>query len=233
MTTLRELVVFIILLWSASVASALSIVGPTQVKPYEGIELYPDTDVAGAATIWDVDREDIAWVREYGPKLVFVGPPGTYKVKLRVIRIGPDGKTINVETARTTVTIGPVGPIPPNPPDPVPPVDPLVQSLQDAFTKDSGVVADKVTWKTGLSSTYKQGAAFVTDPTVLTVGDLYNKLKGVVTIPSDALTNTRQRVAQELVTLLGTDPTKTLTADLRSVANKKFIQLADGLDKVK
>lgn len=106
-------------------AAPLKIVGPTQVDAYKLVELTPDGDTTGAALIWDVDREDVADIREYGNRLVFTGPSGTYKVKLRVVKF--DGKSVIAETTRLTVVIGsptpippPVPPIPPDPPGPTP-----------------------------------------------------------------------------------------------------------------
>jgi hypothetical protein len=126
----RTLFCLPVLLLSAVLAFAapkVGIVAPVgPVEPYKLVELVPDGDVTGAVLFWDVDREDVADVREYGGKLVFTGPPGTYKIKLRIVRIGPDGKTLSGETQRATVVIGtPTPPAPPVPPvPPVPPPNP-------------------------------------------------------------------------------------------------------------
>jgi hypothetical protein len=126
----RTLFCLPVLLLSAVLASAapkVGIVAPAgPVEPYKLVELIPDGDVTGAVLFWDVDREDVADVREYGGKLVFTGPPGTYRIKLRIVRIGPDGKTLSGETQRATVVIGtPTPPAPPVPPvPPVPPPNP-------------------------------------------------------------------------------------------------------------
>lgn len=98
----------------------IRIVGPINADPYTLIELAPEGDVTGAALIWDIDREEVASSREYGTKLVLTGPPGVYKIKLRVIRFKDNAPS--AVTYRHTVTIG--VPTPPVPPIPVPPIPP-------------------------------------------------------------------------------------------------------------
>lgn len=91
----------------------LTIQGDLNRPPYTLVQLSPGGVDAGAAVIWDVFPEEQADIVETGGKLIFTGPPGTYKVKLRSIK-GSD-----VGTARATVTIGTPGPGPgpgPNPP---------------------------------------------------------------------------------------------------------------------
>lgn len=81
----------------------LRIVGPTECVPYRLIRLDLENLPDGAAVIWDVSPEDKASMEEVGNKLLFTGPPGEYKLKVRAI-ILIDGRTI-VLTARTTVVI--------------------------------------------------------------------------------------------------------------------------------
>ena len=88
----------------------LSIVGPATAAPYRIVELSASGELTGRALIWDVAPEDGSDVREMsGGKLIMVGPPGTYRIKLRSI-LFRDG-AVSVETARHTLTI--TAPVPP------------------------------------------------------------------------------------------------------------------------
>lgn len=98
----------------------LSIVGPATAAPYRIVDLSASGELTGRALIWDIAPEDSSDVREMaGGKLIFVGPPGVYRIKLRSI-LFRDG-TVSVETARHTLTIA--APTPPvvTPPAVVPP----------------------------------------------------------------------------------------------------------------
>lgn len=208
----------------------VKIVGPSAVEPYKLVELTAEGDLTGAAVVWDVTPDDVADVRELpGGRLIFVGPPGVYKVKARVIRT-KDGQ-LSVETQRFTVTIG-KGPGPG--PDP-PPTDPLVLALQTAYTSDPGAPADKAKWKSALAALYRRGTIAANDANVKTAGDLHSILKTASNslLPADALPATRARVAQELTATLPTKPDAVLTADDRAKAAAKFEQLAAALEQVK
>ena len=81
-------------------------------------------DVQGAALIWDVSDEEALDLEEVGDRLLLTGPKGTYKVKLRAVKLV--GGKATVETARVTVTIGDApkpGPAPGPQPTPQPPAD--------------------------------------------------------------------------------------------------------------
>jgi hypothetical protein len=89
----------------APAPAPLKIQGPEKADPYKLVELQAVGDLDGKALLWDITPEDVADGRELpGGKFLFVGPPGTYKIKLRAIKL-KDGQT-TVETARLTVTIG-------------------------------------------------------------------------------------------------------------------------------
>jgi len=118
--------VLLLLLACSPLFAQLRVSGETKV-PRDRIVRLTAENAADAALIWDVDREDSVDIEEIGNRLLFTGPPGTYKIKCRAFRI-KEGKT-SVESARVTVVIGagtpdpfPPDPNPPNPkPDPVPP----------------------------------------------------------------------------------------------------------------
>lgn len=102
-------------------AGPLAIQGPTRSDPYKLVELIAVGDITNRALIWDVFPEDTADLRELpGGRIVFTGPPGTYRIKLRAIRL--QGEAITTETARFSVTIDK-----PFNPQPVPPTVPPVQ----------------------------------------------------------------------------------------------------------
>lgn len=123
---MKRLLLFLALL---SVGAApVKIVGPTKVDAYKLIELAPDSDVTDCGLIWDIENEDVVDVKEYGSRLVFVAPPGVYKVKLRVVSF----KDKSITTSRTTVTIGGS----PTPPDPPSPTDPLTVLFQAAYSAE-------------------------------------------------------------------------------------------------
>jgi hypothetical protein len=89
------------------VVGQVEIVGPATVEPFRLVELAAKGDVAGKALVWDVTPEENADVRELpGGKVVFVAPPGVYRVKLRAIAV-KDGAT-TVDTARHSVTVSPL-----------------------------------------------------------------------------------------------------------------------------
>lgn len=57
----------------------------------------------GSAIVWDVSPDDKADLAEVGDQLLLTGPPGSYVVKARAIKL--DGARTIVESARVTVTI--------------------------------------------------------------------------------------------------------------------------------
>jgi hypothetical protein len=110
---------FLLLLLAAPAAAELKIAGELKVPANRIVRLSAEGAAEGAACIWDVSDEDRADLEELkGGRLLFAGPAGAYKVKLRAIRLDKDGAT-QIETARATVVIG--DPPPPVPPGPTPP----------------------------------------------------------------------------------------------------------------
>jgi hypothetical protein len=110
---------FLLLALAAPAAAELKIAGELKVPANRIVRLSAEGAAEGAACIWDVSDEDRADLEELkGGRLLFTGPAGAYKVKLRAIRLDRDGAT-QIETARATVVIG--DPPPPVPPGPTPP----------------------------------------------------------------------------------------------------------------
>lgn len=110
----------------------LKITGEVKVAPNHIVRLEASGDTDGAGLIWDVSPEELTDIEEIGKRLLFAAGPGTYKVKVRAVRV-KDGRT-TIETARVTVVVGeppppvppvPPGPVPPGPNPPIPPVPPV------------------------------------------------------------------------------------------------------------
>lgn len=100
---------------SFALAGSLKIEGETKVEAYKMVRLSASGVPEGAALVWDVDREEVADLEEVDGRLLFVAPPGKYKIKLRAIVVTKEGKT-KVQTARTTIIVGPEKPTPPTAP---------------------------------------------------------------------------------------------------------------------
>lgn len=104
-------------------AGDLKIIGPSDpVAVYKAVRLKAQGGPENAAVIWDIIPEEAADIIREDDQLIFVAPPGDYKIKCRTIL----GRT--VETARFTVKIGVKAPEPmPKPPDPKPTDPPPTQ----------------------------------------------------------------------------------------------------------
>jgi hypothetical protein len=106
------------------------ITGPSTIAQYKMVKLKVEGSDPSAGYIWDVDTpsplkraivkpsrggdEDSVDIEEWGSYCYFVGPPGNYRVKVRVISFD----TKEIITLRHSVLI--MGQVPPDPPDPGP-----------------------------------------------------------------------------------------------------------------
>lgn len=91
----------------------VKISGELKVPPYRLVELAADGAGAEDLIFWDVTPPESADVRENGAKLLFVAPPGEYRVTVRVVPV-KDGKISGpARTERCVVVIG--MPPPPKP----------------------------------------------------------------------------------------------------------------------
>lgn len=102
----------------------LKLTGPDKVEAYRQVRMTATGDLVGAALVWDVSPEENADIQELpGGQMVFTGPPGTYRVKVRAIRL-KDGTT-TADCARSVVEIAPPkGAAPPTTPPVLPPRTP-------------------------------------------------------------------------------------------------------------
>lgn len=103
--------------------SEVAIHGETRVKSHRLVRLQARGHASGSILIWDVSPEEVCDVEEMGDRLVFSAPPGTYRVRLRVLTLREGGAT--QQSARVVVNIhaddGKPAPTPPpaERPDPV------------------------------------------------------------------------------------------------------------------
>jgi len=225
----------LVLLLGGSAFAEVRITGETKVPAYRIVRLAAAGDVDGAALVWDVDREDAVDMVEVGGQLLLVGPPGTYKVKLRAFRTR-DGK-MSAETARVTVVIGDAPPVPPGP-GPVPPgpgpgpgpESQLVKELKAAYQADAG--AEKAKHLASLAAVYREVAGKTGAAEVKTAGDLLGVLRAAVgsLVPADALTAVRKRIAVEVSASLPSDPSTALDTATRAKASEVFSRVAQALE---
>lgn len=225
-----------VLLLGGTALADLKITGELKVSENRLVRLTAAGDVDGAALIWDIDREDQADVEEVGGRLIFAGPPGVYKVKLRAIR-SKDGKT-TAETARATVVIGSAPPVPPGPNPPVPPVPPgpetvLVKDLRAAYAADTGSL--KGQHVANLAAVYREVSTKAASPDLKTAGDLLGVLRTAVSslVPPDALVGVRKRIGTEVSAVLPTDPAVALDASTRAKAADVFGRVASALEAIR
>lgn len=108
-----------LLLFASSVFAEVRITGETKAKRDTIVDLQAAGDITRAAFIWDCDKEELVSAKSLGGRYLFAAPPGSYKIKLRVVTI-KDGVP-QIDEARTTVTIGDEVPPGPTPPGPTPP----------------------------------------------------------------------------------------------------------------
>jgi hypothetical protein len=211
-------------------AEPVKIGGDLKVEPYHLVELTAEGAASGAGLIWDVYPDDSPDIRQYGSKLVFVAPPGVYKVKLSVVTYDPKTMAISIATTRETVTIG--TPTPPVPPMPPTPTDPLTSSLQAAYAKDTDT--DKAASLAFLQNVYKGAAAQAMVRPETTNAGFVAWLKTAVEAPNVGLTptqvkNLRTAIGAELQSAWG--PT---TAPLTAVqAATELNKIANALQGVK
>ena len=88
----------LLLVMVAATPADLKIIGEARVAPYKLVKLQA-TGADDAALIWDIDKEDQIDLIENGSGMLFVGPPGEYKIKVRAIRF-KDGKAAVVGLGR-------------------------------------------------------------------------------------------------------------------------------------
>lgn len=220
------LYLLVAILLTPPVWADIKIAGALTVGANHLVRLEAQGDTEGAGLIWDVSPEDSADIEEMGTRFLFAGPAGTYKIKLRAVRV-KDGKT-TIETARATVVVGDPKP----PPPPPPPPDALTAELKSLYTADTGT--DKATALANLAAIYRNCGTTIDNQALATTRDLQGKLREAtaVLIPDTALVGLRKRLGTEWAAVLGTTPA-TLTPELRTKAKTLASRLAIALEGVK
>lgn len=208
----------LVLLTGAALAE-VKIAGSLQVPANHLVRLSADGAPAGSALVWDVAPDEVADVEEVGGRLLFAAPAGTYRIKLRAIRL-KDGATV-VESARAVVVIGDghgPGPDPspePDRPKPKPPPDDLLlAALRTAYAGESS--SDRVANLDALTALYWQSARLVRDESLTTWGALFSSMSAKATLVKGKLPGVQKVIQAELAKAL---PVK--TDDPLDVAGRK------------
>jgi hypothetical protein len=212
--------------------ATVNIDGTTQVPDHKMVRLSVKLTGDQAAD-WDVQpRVAVDLETTKDGRLMFVAPPGTYVVTVRLI----DFAAKTFDRGDTTVVItGGGGPNPPQPPPPQPVTDPLWGPLQSAFTNDL-TTPNKALCAASLARGYR-GAATVTvqNPAFGTNIALFRQVSADLSAlcPLPNLLTCRQLIAAELDAKLGTATATPLTQDSRNAAAVQFNRIASLLEQLK
>ncbi len=229
-----RLSLFLLLVWPTIATAQLKITGTLQTPAYRLVRLTAEGAPAGSALVWDVTPEEVVDVEEAGGKLLFVGPPGRYRVKCRAFTL-KDGK-LTSEVARAEVTIGTPGPTPPPdptppPPDPTPePTDAFYLALKAAYAKDS--VTDRAK-RADLAAVFAAGADAVKSATVPTAFAYFQALQQARKARiGEALPQTRTAITAYLDTVLPRSTTAPLDDAARKLIATELGKVASYLGKL-
>jgi hypothetical protein len=206
------------------------------VEPYRLVRLQAENVPAKAGIIWRV-RPDKGVDRSSQPdknKLEFVAPPGSYLVEILVVTVAADGQ-VNLDETTTTVVIGSKQPEPPQPVDPDVPPQPdsqLAKDIKSAWQANTDPSKDK--HAKALASLFRQ-APTVMDK-VQTAGQLYQTLKASADIllpDKQAISKIRELIADQLKSILPTDPALVLSDTNKLQAKSVFSEIATILEGLK
>lgn len=121
------------------------------------------------------------------------------------------------------------------PPVPVPPTpsDPLLATLQGIY----GGLQDpkKNEYRQTLAAVYRQAATTANDTKYQTTGELYIAIRRAVVkvLPDDALQPIRERLAEEIATVLPTDTNAPLSDEIRKNALNFYQRAANILESIR
>lgn len=237
----------VVLIFASLVFADVKILGDSKSEPYKLVTLRADAD--GAALIWDVSDEDLVSSREFPDgSLTLTAKPGTYRIKVRAVRM-KDGK-ISVETARHVLTFGdgpapkppvPPDPKPPTPPDPKPPTPPtpppqseLGKKFQAAYASDPSPVAAKRGFLLSLAGFYEGVAEseWLAKADIPSTADMlaYLRAERVKFCPDSALMEVRKIISEQMLREFGDDPTTKVD---RVKAKTVFLTISKALQEVK
>lgn len=218
-------------------AFAQSVKLPAEVRVQPGRLAPVRIEFDGDDVRWDTPPE-LDVFREYSPdpKDVRLRVQGWTKGAYRVVAVSCKGGKLS-EFAACVVIVGDgVPPVPPGPnppptpptPTPVPPDDPAAQRLKEAFRKDVDAVADKLANCATLSAFFVAMSAHVKDPSVKTVGDLLADYRAAIpsVLKPTAIPAIRKQIGAEVAAVIGDDPEREISPDLRDKLVKLFELLA-------
>lgn len=229
MKSLSSLFVVLFMVGSAF-AQPPKLVIPSEVKPVDGFaSVKPDTDSVSIVYISLDGLTQFPSDLLKDARYLVVPTKGEKAGKYRFIAVASSktGEQVRVDFV---IVVGNPPPLPD--PTPVPdPTDPFTKSLLDAFGKESS--PDKSKYVAALSSLYKMAATTtVNDPSVKTVGDLFNDLKvaSPALLPPDAIPLIRKVVGDRLNKSIGQSPTSPID---RALVAKELAAVASALEGVK
>lgn len=182
------------------------------------------------------DDVDLIPITDDGKRIIFATmTPGTHRI-YGYTALGD----VPSEAAVITVVAGDAGPKPPpgpNPPPPNPPpdTDPLTAKLQKEYDKDTSAPADKQKWKNQIAALFDELINHVKNKNVATVGDLltdYEKARETL-LPATALKDMRLVIGMEIFNLVGDDPDKPISAELKTSLVELFAKIARAVKGVK
>lgn len=167
-----------------------------------------------------IASESGRWVIIAAPK------PGTYRVAAYTAIVDAEGRLVELpEAAVCVITV--VGPKPPDPPIPPPqPTDPLARELQALYASDPAPAELKRQAARQLGLFYRAAAIIVTDPKILTCGDLVDSLSAKAPTLGDTLASVKRRVTPEIASLFGSSRAVPLTVNHRGAGEALFNRLA-------
>lgn len=242
--------IFLFMVLVQPAIAEVKVLGDDKADPYKLVILKAGGDVDGSALIWDFVNEEMVSSKEMQDgTLIFTAPPGTYKLKLRAIKI-KDGRPL-VETARHIVTIGqgpdPKPPTPPTPPDPKPPAPPdpkpptppnpqseLGKKLQAAYDADLAPKAAKRGFLLSLAGFYEGVAEseWLAKAEIPSTADMlsYLRFERVKFCPDSALLEVRKVISEHMLRDFGEDPSAKVD---RAKAKTVFLTISKGLQEVK
>ncbi len=126
---MRRLALLLLLLTPLASWAELKIGGELKVDSGKLVRLSATGQADNATLDWQITPEDTVDPEEFGPRVVFAAPDGTYKIRLRAFSIDKNNK-ITIQFTKATVVIGtptppapPTPPTPPDPPEPPPPIE--------------------------------------------------------------------------------------------------------------
>ena len=217
-------------------AAAADVQLPPELHVNPGRLLRIPATTTGPAVKWQlcqVDQADLIPLSGDGKLALFTAAtPGVYRVFAWTgDATGPS------DAAVCLVTVGnpsPPAPTPtPIPPTPTPgPANPFSAALQAAWTSETSPTRDQE--RANLASFYRWAATASSNPTNTTWGNLTDAMGQLATATAirGKLLYTQKAIQPLLVSILPTDPSKTLDQAGRDLARKTFLQVADALDRV-